>query len=192
MANVSLLLRLENVGSGRCSFREGFSDLILLPAIDVPKEKALQRTYCSLAGAFPLHCSGLFLFFFPETNRWTSCCSASAAVLTASRTGRFTVQNVPPSPMSPANTRPRSRTGFTTNSEMALDEHAVIFNSMRRYRITHSQTNTPSKNATVVKFLHRFDVQVKEETFRSVCNKRRWGLQREPRCAPPSWSRSRK
>ena len=69
MANVSLLLRLENVGSGRCSFREGFSDLILLPAIDVPKEKALQRTYCSLAGAFPLHCSGLFLFFFPETNR---------------------------------------------------------------------------------------------------------------------------
>lgn len=68
MANVSLLLRLENVGSGRCSFREGFSDLILLPAIDVPKEKALQRTYCSLAGAFPLHCSGLFLsfFFFPS------------------------------------------------------------------------------------------------------------------------------
>jgi len=66
MANVSLLLRLENVGSGRCSFREGFSDLILLPAIDVPKEKALQRTYCSLAGAFPLHCSGLRVFFSPQ------------------------------------------------------------------------------------------------------------------------------
>lgn len=64
MANVSLLLRLENVGSGRCSFREGFSDLILLPAIDVPKEKALQRTYCSLAAAFPLHCSGLFLISY--------------------------------------------------------------------------------------------------------------------------------
>lgn len=63
MANVSLLLRLENVVSGRCSFREGFSDLILLPAIDVPEEKALQRTYCSLAGAFLLHCSFFFFFF---------------------------------------------------------------------------------------------------------------------------------
>lgn len=68
MANVSLLLRLENVVSGRCSFREGFSDLILLPAIDVPEEKALQRTYCSLAGAFLLHCS-FFFFLPPETNR---------------------------------------------------------------------------------------------------------------------------
>lgn len=137
MANVSLLLRLENVGSGRCSFREGFSDLILLPAIDVPEEKALQRTYCSLAGAFPLHCSSLFIYFFllfffvnPETNRWTHSCGAPAAIPTA-----FLCKTC--SSLRHHHQTPRN--GFTTNLKL------VTFNEIRRYRVTRSQTHTPSK-----------------------------------------------